>query len=608
MPFTLNRQTFAVLACFLPLAATAQSTQSVPQLESVVVTASRAPQLEKDVLGDVTVIDKKELEKAGQSSLTEVLGRQHGIEFYSSGGPQTVSGVYLRGNEQRHTLVLMDGIRINSSNTGVVNWNAIDTANIERIEIVRGAASSMYGSDAIGGVVNIITKKDGADRPLSAYANFGLGTYGTVKSGVGFSGAKDGWDYALSSSMAESSGFNATRPESSAYDPDRDGYSQHTLSGSLGYRWAADHHIGITAYNGYINGDYDAAFGANPAYSITRQQVYSVTNTDDLTDYWQSVLRFGYSKEAAEDRSSFGNRAFGTNQRSYSWQNNVTVAQDQRLSIVLERLEDSLAGHMASDVQQRDTNSAGLIYRGDFGAHHLQANLRNDSISGYGKETTGGLAYDLDLTEKWRIGVAGNTGFQLPNFGQLYFPGSGNPNLKPEKSRNIEASLRYEDDTMRLGVTAYQNRVKNLIVNDANWIPQNIARATIKGISLTAEQDYGNTTVRASADFVDPRDDDTKEQLIRRARQTYRLGAEHRIDALTVGAEYQYSSKRYDAVAGERKQLGGYSLVNLTAAYDFSKNVGVQVRWNNLFNKDYTNVYGYNMPGSNVFVNLSLRM
>ena len=615
MTLNLNRQVLAVLSCFLPLAAHAQNPADIPRLDEIVVTASRTAQLEKDVLGDVTVIDKKELQRAGQSSLAEVLSRHHGIELANSGGPQTQTSVFLRGANQQHTLVLVDGIRINSSAQGGTNWNAIDPAAIDRIEIVRGAASSLYGSDAIGGVVNIITKKTGEDRPLSAWANIGFGTYGTAKTSAGISGAQDGWDYHLTGSLADSSGFNATNQHSFSFHPDKDGYHETAWSGSLGYRWAPGHHIGLTAYNSLMNGDFDAGAFYDAPYTLTRQQAYGLTSTNDITANWQSVLRFGLSKETLENRS-FDSR-YSSLQRSYAWQNNLRLSDSQHVSLILERLEERPTHSSAHTVNRRDTNAAGLIYRGDFGAQHVQANIRNDNITGYGNQITGGLGYDLDLNDAWTVGVAGNTGFRAPSFADLYSPESfgfvGNPDLKPEKSRNIEASIRYEGDATRLGLVVYQNKIRDLIngfvcpAGAFNCSPQNIDRATIRGLTLSAEQDYGNTTLRASADFMNPRDDNTDKLLPRRARQNYRFGAEHRFNAVRVGAEYQFTGKRYDDVANTTR-LGGYGLLNLTAGYDFSPRVGVQVRWNNVLDKNYHSAYGYNMPGSNVFVNLSLKM
>jgi vitamin B12 transporter len=617
MPFTPTRLALAVLACALPAVAAAQTTNSVSTLDKVVVTASRTPQLEKDVLGDVTVIGKEELQKAGQNSVAEILARQPGVQINNTGGPQTVTSVFLRGAPSQHTQVLVDGIRINSFTTGATNWNAIDPALIERIEIVRGAGSSLYGSGASGGVVNIITKKGGEDRPLAAWGNIGLGSHGTFKSSLGISGAQADWDYALSTSMADSSGFSSTNATSGSYNRDRDSYEQHALSASLGYRWMPGHHIGVTAYNGYINGEYDDGPSDQPnTYSITRQQSYSVTSTDDITARWQSVLRFGYSKESNVGDGSWGSSSFGSQQRSYSWQNNVKFTDNQNLSLILERLEERPDGGSTYVVNRRDTNSAGLVYRGDFDRHHIQASVRNDNVTGYGNETTGGLSYGLDLDDKWRVGVAASTGFQAPSFSSLYYPADpyfqGNPNLKPETSRNIEASVKYTTDTTRLGLTAYQNQIKNMIVDVPDpstftFIPKNVNRATIRGLTFTAEQDFGRTTLRAGADIMNPVDDETGNQLQQRAKRVFRLGADHRIHDLTVGAEYQYTSRRYDDAAN-KTSLGGYSLVNLTAAYDFNENVGVQVRWDNVFDRGYTHIYGYNTPGSTVFVNLSVRM
>lgn len=621
-----------MLACVLPAAAAAQTTNSVSTLDNVVVTASRTPQLEKDVLGDVTVIGKEELQKAGQNSVADILARQPGVQINNSGGPQTVTGVFLRGAPAQHTQVLVDGIRINSITSGSTNWQAIDPALIERIEIVRGAASSLYGSGAIGGVINIITKKGGEDRPLAAWGNIGLGTHGTFKSSAGISGAQNNWDYALSTSMTDSSGFSATNALNTygEYNRDKDGYEQHALSASLGYRWMPGHHIGITAYNGYINGDFDnGAFNPQMPYSITRQQAYSVTSTDDITANWQSVLRFGYSKERSDSRDVswdtglFGSSIFGSQQRSYSWQNNVKLSESHNVSLILERLEerpDSASTYLAN---RRDTNSAGLVYRGDFDRHHIQASVRNDNVTGYGDETTGGVSYGLDLDDKWRVGVGASTGFQAPSFSSLYQPSApgmwggpayrNNPNLKPETSRNIEASVKYTADNTRLGLTVYQNQIKDMILNYVQDSPtspytaRNINRATIRGLTFTAEQDFGRTTLRAGADIMNPVDEETGNQLQQRAKRVFRLGADHRIQDLTVGAEYQFTSQRYNDV-GNKVSMGGYGLVNLTAAYDFTKNVGVQVRWDNVLDKSYAHVYGYNTPGSTVFVNLSVRM
>jgi vitamin B12 transporter len=250
--------------------------------------------------------------------------------------------------------------------------------------------------------------------------------------------------------------------------------------------------------------------------------------------------------------------------------------------------------------------------------------VRSDNYTGYGNQTTGSLGLDFDLTDAWQVGVAGNTAFRVPTFNDLYWPFedfgpfgsfSGNPNLKPEKSRNAEAHVRYQTDATRVTLTVYQNRINDLIVPSVcdaafNCTTLNVNSATLRGVTLAGSHRFGNTTVGGSVDFLDPRNDEPAtgqdSQLPQRARQVFHLNAEQRIQALKLGAEYQYTGNRIDASTQVR--LGGYSLVNLTAAYDLTKTLGVQVRWNNVFDKDYVLVDGYNTPGSNVFVNLSWKM
>src|SRR5690606_1585279 len=302
-------------------------------------------------------------------------------------------------------------------------------------------------------------------------------------------------------------------------------------------------------------------------------------------------------------------------QRSYSWQNNLRLSDTQKLALYVERIEERPQHSVSMQIDRRDTNAVGAIYNGRWGRHSVQASLRNDNISHYGNEVTGGLGYDFAFSDSLTVGIAGNTGFHAPTFSDLYYPGSENPDLNPEKSRNIEAQLQYERGGLQLGATIYQNKIRDLLTWDnATFRMENVDRATIRGATLTAQYEWHATTLRASADFMRPRNDNTGERLLRRARMQYRVAAEHRFDALRVGAEYQFTGNREDTAvdpvtfASYRSTLGGYGLFNLTASYDFRSKASVQVRWNNVFNKDYANAYGYETPGSNVFVNLSLRM
>ncbi|WP_346951910.1 TonB-dependent receptor domain-containing protein [Castellaniella sp.] len=590
---------------------------TIPTLQEIIVTASRAPEPLSDVVGDVTVIGPQQLQAAQGESVAQIIGQAPGVQITPRGGPQTLTGISLRGASTQETLVLVDGIPVNGASSGETAFAAIDPSTVERIEILRGSASSLYGSSAVGGVVNIITKKGAQDKPLSAWANLGYGSNDTAKSSLGLSGASHGWDYSFSTSGADSRGYNATRrleedgTSNSSYNPDRDGYHSHAWSGTLGYRWAPGHHVGLTAYNGYIDGDYDAGSSIPNAHAIYRQQAYSLTSTDELTPWWTSSLRFGFSKDGYDDRAY--DSTVESIKRQYNWTHTFKPVKGQQVALFIERTEENIFGSNLYSKNQRDDTAAGAVYKGVFGPVHLQASARNDRYSSYGSQTTGSLGADLDLGDHWQAGVAGNTGFRVPTFNDLYAgPGWGsNPNLKPEKSRNLETHLQYQAHGSLLRATLYQLTITDMIAADSAFQMQNLDRAVIRGLTLTGEQHLGNTTLRASADFMDPRNDAPRanqgSMLPRRARQVFHLSAEQRIQAWKFGAEYQYTGNRYDDAANTTP-LGGYSLVNLTAAYDLTKSLGVQVRWNNVLDKDYVLVDGYNTPGSNVFVNLSWKM
>ncbi|WP_338880880.1 TonB-dependent receptor [Achromobacter veterisilvae] len=636
------RRSAGVLACAAPLLASAQQaapSASVAQLDTIVVTASRTPQELKNVLSDTSVIDRETLSRAGQSSLAEVLSRSHGIEYVNNGGPQTATSLFMRGANSNQTLVLIDGQRINNASSGIPALNAIPADSIERIEIVRGAASSLYGADAIGGVINVITRQ-ASDKPLSAYSNIGFGTYGTSSYNAGISGASNGWTYSLSGGYQQSHGFDATTTRNPfSHNPDKDSYYQNNVAGSLGYEWKPEQKLSVQVYQTRVNGGYDNGEPYFNDRSVQKLENYSITSENRLADFWKSTLRVGYMVDDNESRnapadlspgnSPDGRTTFRTRQNQYSWQNDFRLAENQKFTLAYEHLDQRVKGDIADftdfmnvtygDYSQtrRHVNSFTGVYLGDFGRHHVQASLRNDNVSEVGHRTTGGLAYGFDLTGNLRATVAANTGFRAPSFNDLYYPDIGgyvgNPRLKPEESRNGEIGLKYQDDTSELGVVYYHTRVKNLIQTQAldpsnpfaGSTLGNVGRATLQGFTVSGAHSFGNTRIRASLDLSNPKNDDTNEQLLRRARTVLRTSIDHRFDQLLVGAEWYVSDERYDV---GQTYMAGYGLFNLTASYDITRNFQVQVRWNNVFDKHYTLAEGYATPGSNAFVNLSWRM
>ena len=382
------RPSLTLLASVLSISVFAQP--ATKELDNIVVTAARTPQLQQDVMGDISVITAEEIARAGQNSLADILARQPGIEFYNNGGPQTVTGIHIRGAEARHTLVLLNGMRINSSVQGGANLNAIDPNSVERIEIIRGAASSLYGSDAIGGVINIITTREAREQATQFYGSVGIGSQSTVKSSLGIDGAKDGFSYNFNATTAKSNGFNATNKDNAfSYYKDKDGYRSHSLSGYMAYEWATDQSVGVNAYNSYIRGDFDAGDFYPEAFTQTRQQSYELYSKNRLADNWLSNLSVAFSKEQVTNPTYDSH--YRSSQRQYRWQNDIDLNKQQQLALYVERLEERITHSLDYTGTQRNTNSFGAIYRINTGPHHVQASLRNDNISGLGNRTTGGI-------------------------------------------------------------------------------------------------------------------------------------------------------------------------------------------------------------------------
>lgn len=613
------------------------ATTTVSQLATIVVTPARTPEPLSDTLGDNSVITRQTLDTLPNGTLTDALIRTHSIEGVNLGGPQTVSTVNIRGTNSNQSLILIDGVRVNNATNGLPPLNAIPLNSIERIEIVRGTSSSLYGADAIGGVVNIITRSD-TDRPFSAYANAGVGTYATTQYDAGFSGAKDGWSYSLFGGYGQSKGFNATTPSNYNQNPDGDSYYRSNIGGSLGYTWSPGQTLTVQTYQSKVNGSYDAGapyFGDRGIQTLSNN---IITSRNVISSFWTSTLRAGFTTDIyktvnVDASQNFfntpdGKQHFRTNQSQYVWQNDLSFSPTQIVSLAYERLDQHVDGSLVDNISpglvnyqqtSRFTNSLLAIYRGTWGPQSVQASVRNDDNSQFGNVTTGSLSYGLEFTPQWKASIGANTGFRAPNFNELYWPVTpffmGNPTLKPERSQNFEASLKYASDKTELGLIFYRNNIDNLILNEplipgdmfSPYTPMNIDRALITGMTLTGSQKIGrDTLVRGSFDWSNPSNASTGELLPQRAQRVFKMAVDQSIGRARLTGEFFITSQRRDALTND--MLGGYGLMNLVGSYPVTDNAEIQVRWNNVFARQYTLVQGYATPGSNVFVNLALKM
>jgi vitamin B12 transporter len=581
--------------------------------EAVVMTAGRQVQAAKDVLADNVVITADEIAKSGASSLVDLLQKQRGVEITRNGGPGSTSSVFIRGTSNAQNVVLVDGVRIGSSTTGGATWATIPLSQIERIEIVYGPLSSLYGADAIGGVIQVFTKKGSS--AITQTAAIGAGSYGLRKAEAGISGATDNrFSFALNAAHEEADGFSATTPAAGpyTYNPDKDGYKLDSVSGRLAYEWAKGQELGLNLLQSHLNAQFDAG-PSHDDRTVQNLDTLALYSKNKLSDNWTLKAQYAQAKDKSFTDASYGKSQIDTEQDTFNLQNDITFGRDV-LQLLAENREEKVSTTTAALNGKRITNSLAASYVLKSGASLASASLRYDRSSVYGSNTTGSIAYGYRVNDAFRVNASYGTSFRAPTFNELYYPGYGISTNKPEKGKNAEIGAYYELGDTQLSAVYYQNKLTDLLVS-TNVCPvqqdthpygcaYNVNRATLSGLTVGGSTRFGDLSLRASLDIQDPKDDTTGLQLARRSKQHGNVAAEYTIAKAKVGVEATFSDKRFDDAAN-KKVLGGYSLLNLYATYDIAPNWSVIGRWNNVLNKDYQLVRNYNTPGSNLFVGLN---
>ena len=636
----------AKLSVFALLAATLIHTQAVmaqsssvsvvnanSSIDPVIVTATRTPTRANDVLADYVYIGPEEIADAGQSSLVQLLQRQRGVEITgASGSGGSGASVFLRGTSNQQSLLLIDGVRVEAGFLGGPTWSAIPLAIIDHIEIIFGPQSSLYGSDAIGGVIQIFTKT--GDGPFQATASSGYGTYGTTISEAGIFG-RAGKDnqirYSLSATEEVSSGYNliaTNMPFRSSYNTTNSmGYTKDGGTGKLSFEFSRGQELGMQFFASRLKSQ-ASANQTSLAESIASVSSFALFSKNQISDVWKSYIQVSQSYDSGQNL--YYNSLYNTKQNIYTWQNDIQIGKD-----VLQLLAERRTQNVFSDdlnynstwpyprqqfSQTRNTNSFAGLYQLLRGSHLANVSFRNDNITGYGSQNTGGVSYGYFFTKQLRTNLNYGTGFRAPTFNDLYYPGYGNSNIQAEKSKNTEVGIHYESQKYDARIIAYTNSISNLIQssgsgNTSQCSPGfgssgcaiNIGVAKITGLSIGGAIRAGNLSFRGSFDQQNPVDESSGSVLPKRAKQFGNAGLDYRIGPVKAGAEGTFVGRRYDSYpvgAG----MGGYAIYNLYGNYEFAKDWTLFGRWNNIFNKDYQLSYGYNTPGSNLFVGVRYAM
>ena len=599
----------------------------------VFVTATRTPISKNNVIADTTTITEEEIKRAGLSSLSELLQRQPSIEISNNGGQGKVSTFSIRGTSSTHSIVLIDGIRINAATSGFTAIENIPLSQIEKIEILRGPASSLYGPDAIGGVIQIFTKK--GLEGFKPYIGIGYGRYNTSSLQTGLRGGDSQTTYAINFSGINTDGFSAFVPNlaspSNTFNLDKDKYKNYGLSTSLNHKINESYEVNFQylltqAKNKYDN-SYAYYYPGIDFRNTSRNEAYSLALNAQINSAWKSSIKISRGIDEYVDKQLYDwnlytyiaqNNLYKTTQNQFTWQNNIALSKGS-LTLLYDRLEQKIKTTENYQKNKRVNDGFMIGYSLIENKHNFQTNIRKDFNSNYDDSLTGNIGYAYMINQNWTFATSAGTAFVSPTFNFAYATADpdarGNPDLKPEKSKNVEASIRYKNDTGALSFTAFDNEIRDFIIYTYGMTPQstaNLNKAKIQGFSVMGSQFIGHFQISGSVTSQSPKNEDTEKYLPYRSALLGNINLNYFIGNWNFGLENTGSGSRYDDKANTRK-ISGYVLTNFVADYKFSDQLKINLRLNNALDKDYTlNIEGnpnttgfkYQTPGRSLFANL----
>jgi len=604
MRFTIFAASAALVA--FPLSVFAQP---APENDAVVVTASRTEQRLKDAIPHTTVLTRREIRDSQAPDLPSLLQREAGFEFTQNGGIGAVTGVFLRGGRSAQALVLIDGVRIEDAGFGATAIQHILLDEVERVEIVRGNVSSLHGSAAIGGVIQVFTRR-GEGTPAPS-AEVMAGSRGTSRLQAGYGGQIGDTRFSFSASRFDTDGFSAINPTlAPGANPDRDGYSNTSFSGNLSHRLSPRNEIGFTMYATSGRVDYDSAFGLPTDVHVSDQELeaLSVWWEGRPLDRWKSRVKVAQGTDYRTDtlNGSVSSRS-NTRNRQASWDNDWLILPSHTVSLGLESLRQTLDNSAFAQVPDRDVGILRAGYLGRAGRHSLQLNARSEDYSDFGGADTYFAGYGFDLSEEWRAIASKGTAFRAPSFQDLYGFG-GNPALKPERARTHELGVQWASGAHRLRLVAFDTEYQDAITFDlSTFTVRNVRNASVEGFETTYTGRVGGFDLRASITVQDAIEQEPNAQplpAIRRAKRHGALSAHRSFGQWRFGGELLSSGPRpdNDIATFARLDVGGYSVVNLIARYQFDRHLYIAAKLENAFDEKYMLVHGFNTAGRGLFV------
>lgn len=598
------RSCLPLLCLATPLLAAPSLVNAAAQLPEVLVTSSRIEQRQTETLLHGTVITSEMIKNSQQPDLPSLLRAEAGIQITQTGGVGSATGFFMRGAATRQTLVLIDGVPITKQDaTGTVSIEHLMLAEIDRIEIVRGNVSSIYGSGAVGGVIQIFTRRPSEKTTTSVSAEFGSRM--SYNSAASIRGVSEGLRYALSASALGTDGISAINHlQLNTGNPDLDEYANLSASGSISKVWSVDQEIGIRFTQSQGRFGFDSRFDqpTDTHTGKTNLSLVSLFSNNRLSEKWQSSL---IVSEAIDRNSNRYQTAFPVSDRYKTqtqmadWLNRIDLSEELRASAGLSYQRQSLVGDDGyggtSDFSRNIWSAqAGLEYAGKDG-HSVQLNGRHDDMQGNVSASTALIGYGYRINEMVKLIASMANGFSAPPLGYLYGQ-YGNPSLRPEYSRSTDLGTQISLSGLELRITWFDAQIRDQIEYSNGF--KNISAARNDGVEMSGRFSLSDWSIRPSLTLQNPRDADTGQRLARRARELASVSAVRSSGPWTVNVSVSYAGTRFD----QGNRLGSYALAGLSGSYKVSKEWSLISRIDNVFDENYQSVFGYNQLPRTIFV------
>ncbi|WP_445439413.1 TonB-dependent vitamin B12 receptor BtuB [Citrobacter portucalensis] len=582
--------------------------------DTLVVTANRFQQPVNTVLAPTEIVTREDIDRWQSKDLTDVMRHLPGVDVAQNGGMGQSSNIYIRGAEARHTLVLIDGIPLAKSGiTGIADFSQIPLSLIQRIEMIRGPRSAVYGADAIGGVINIITQntQPGGKVQVGVGSNHYQQYDASLRQELG-----EDTLATIAGSFTDTKGYNVQPDSSYSGDSDRDGFRNKTFWAGVTHKFTDELSAFVRGYGYSNNTDYDAGYKDGG----DEHQVYNHTYETGLAwnnDFYSTQLTGSYQKYKDYNYSSTqglyqaGTTLDDMTQKNVQWGNSFIVGKGT-VSAGIDWQQQKLTSvdTYNSNDYKRDNTGYYLTAQQKVDTVTLEGALRGDDNEQFGWNGTWQTAVGWEFVPDYQVTISYGTGFQAPTLGQMYGQSrlyiTPNPNLEAEKSGQFEVGLQGLTGPVNWRLAAYQNKIKNLIDyyspdNGMTGVYYNTQSATIKGVELTGDFDTGPVTHRISMGYLDPRRDSDNEVLAHRSRQQYKYQLDWTMLGFDMDLSYQYYGKSYNNNSNQfsstQRRMPSYSLLDISASYPITSQLTVRGKIANLFDKDYETVYGYATAG-----------